>query len=162
DARSTDSHHAGARVLGRQVDGARRCADRHRALYGDGKGRAGPDRRVQALRGAGLAGHHRRVALPLLRTVAAVVVTAACSACTLSPRASSESSSSDAKSTSTSSGFAVLDLTYAKPAVVGTPVGVTLSGLQPGKKVDLTWGTVTGGWVIEDYYHFRGKKYTET
>ena len=24
------------------------------------------------------------------------------------------------------------------------------------------WGTVTGGWVIEDYYHFRGKKYTET
>ena len=21
-------------------------------------------------------------------------------------------------------------------------------------------GTVTGGWVIEDYYHFRGKKYT--
>jgi len=28
--------------------------------------------------------------------------------------------------------------------------------------VDLTWATVAGGWVIEDYYHFRGKKYSET
>ena len=34
--------------------------------------------------------------------------------------------------------------------------------MPPGKTVDLTWGTVTGGWVIEDYYHFRGKKYSET
>jgi hypothetical protein len=24
------------------------------------------------------------------------------------------------------------------------------------------WHTVKGGWVIEDYYHFRGKKFTET
>ena len=31
--------------------------------------------------------------------------------------------------------------------------------LPAGKTVDLTWGTVTGGWVVEDYYHFRGKKY---
>ena len=38
----------------------------------------------------------------------------------------------------------------------------TAAGLPPGKAVDLTWGTVNGGWVIEDYYHFRGKKYTET
>jgi hypothetical protein len=28
--------------------------------------------------------------------------------------------------------------------------------------VDLVWGTVDGGWVIEDYFHFRGKKYAET
>ena len=26
---------------------------------------------------------------------------------------------------------------------------------------ELQWGTVVGGWVIEDYYHFRGKKYTD-
>jgi hypothetical protein len=26
----------------------------------------------------------------------------------------------------------------------------------------MTWGTVTGGWVVEDYYRFRGKKYTES
>ena len=31
-----------------------------------------------------------------------------------------------------------------------------------GKTVDLEWGTVTGGWVVEDYYRFRGKKYSET
>lgn len=54
-----------------------------------------------------------------------------------------------------------LNLIYEKPAVVGTSVHVTAEGLPAGKTVDLTWGTVNGGWVIEDYYHFRGKKYTE-
>src|SRR6185436_4443958 len=34
--------------------------------------------------------------------------------------------------------------------------------LPAGKKIELQWGTVTGGWVIEDYYHFKGKKYAET
>ncbi|MBI3401990.1 MAG: hypothetical protein HY048_11270 [Acidobacteria bacterium] len=38
----------------------------------------------------------------------------------------------------------------------------TASGLPAGKTVALTWGTVDGGWVVEDYYHFRGKKYSET
>ena len=46
--------------------------------------------------------------------------------------------------------------------MVGTLAHATASGLPAGKTVDLTWGTVTGGWVIEDYYHFRGKKYAET
>ncbi len=36
------------------------------------------------------------------------------------------------------------------------------TGLPAGKTVDLTWGTVTGGWVVEDYYRFLGKKYQET
>jgi hypothetical protein len=34
--------------------------------------------------------------------------------------------------------------------------------LPAGKTADLSWGTVAGGWVIENYYHFRGKKYSET
>ena len=55
-----------------------------------------------------------------------------------------------------------LDLAYAKPAVIGATVRASAVGLPPGKTVDLTWGTVTGGWVIEDYYHFGGKKYSET
>jgi hypothetical protein len=55
-----------------------------------------------------------------------------------------------------------LDLAYDKPAAVGSGVHATAVGLPPGKTVNLTWGTVTGGWVIEDYYHFRGKKYSET
>src|SRR5580658_6694463 len=41
-----------------------------------------------------------------------------------------------------------LNLMYDKPAVVGAKVHATASGLPAGKKVDLTWGTVNGGWVI--------------
>jgi hypothetical protein len=37
-------------------------------------------------------------------------------------------------------------------------VRATASGLPAGKIVELP-GPVTGGWVVEDYYHFRGKKY---
>src|SRR5262249_31662135 len=55
-----------------------------------------------------------------------------------------------------------LDLTYTKPAVVGTQVRVDAADLPAGKTAELQWGTVTGGWVIEDYYHFKGKKYAET
>src|SRR5229473_821993 len=58
--------------------------------------------------------------------------------------------------------LANLDLAYDKPAVVGTIAHATTNGLPIGKTVDLEWGTVTGGWVVEDYYHFRGKKYSET
>jgi hypothetical protein len=58
--------------------------------------------------------------------------------------------------------LATLDLTYDKPAIVGAAAEATANGLPAGKTVDLRWGTVTGGWVIEDYYHFRGKKYSET
>jgi hypothetical protein len=53
-------------------------------------------------------------------------------------------------------------LAYDKPAVVGAGVRATANGLPAGKTVDLMWGTVTGGWVVEDDYHFRGKKYSET
>src|SRR5260221_10165837 len=58
--------------------------------------------------------------------------------------------------------LATLDLTYDKPAIVGATAEATATGLPAGRTVDLRWGTVTGGWVIEDYYHFRGKKYSET
>ncbi len=51
-----------------------------------------------------------------------------------------------------------LTFTYDRP-VVGAEVRVTGDGFSAGKTVDLVWETVTGGWVIEDYYHFRGKKY---
>src|SRR5215471_4669267 len=58
--------------------------------------------------------------------------------------------------------YKTLDLTYDRPAVVGTAVQVAATGLTSGKTVELQWETVTGGWVIEDYYHFKGKKYAET
>jgi hypothetical protein len=56
---------------------------------------------------------------------------------------------------------AVQTLTLSYEATsVGAPVRATASGLPAGKTVELRWETVTGGWVVEDYYRFRGKKYT--
>src|SRR5438093_3960986 len=55
-----------------------------------------------------------------------------------------------------------LELTYDKPVMVGSKVHVVAAGLPAGKTVDLQWGTVKGGWIIEDYYYFRGKKFSET
>ena len=54
-----------------------------------------------------------------------------------------------------------LELTYDKP-VVGAKVHATAEGLPAGASVELQWGTVSGGWVIEKYYYFRGRKYAET
>jgi hypothetical protein len=46
--------------------------------------------------------------------------------------------------------------------VADVEVEASAEGLPPNRKVDLVWGTVNGGWVIEDYYRFRGKKFTNT
>src|SRR5262245_29062199 len=54
-----------------------------------------------------------------------------------------------------------LNLTYDK-ATVGAEVHVACADLPAGKTAELQWGTVAGGWVIEDSYHFKGKKYAET
>jgi hypothetical protein len=53
-----------------------------------------------------------------------------------------------------------LELKYDK-AVVGANVRVAAEGLPAGETVDLNWGTVTGGWVIQDDYYFRGRKYSD-
>ena len=49
-----------------------------------------------------------------------------------------------------------------KKPTVGVEVRATAQGLPPNKSVELKWKTQQGGWVIEDYYHFKGKKFTET
>jgi hypothetical protein len=90
-----------------------------------------------------------RLGLQLL----AIAVLAGCAGTSASPSESSTEQSSDASPQT-------LKLTYASPTV-GAEVRATASGLPAGKTVDLTWETVTGGWVIEDYYHFRGKKYAK-
>src|SRR5438876_2160119 len=74
----------------------------------------------------------------------------------------SPSTTPPAAAPASSQKVATLDLVYDKPAIVGASAQAAATGLPAGKTVDLTWGTVTGGWVIEDYYHFRGKKYSET
>jgi hypothetical protein len=88
----------------------------------------------------------------------AIGAAAALTACSSPPSATTRA----ATPSSSSQALATLDLSYDKPAVVGTAARATASGLPAGKQVDLSWGSVTGGWVIEDYYHFRGKKYSET
>lgn len=36
----------------------------------------------------------------------------------------------------------------------------TAEGLPSLRTIDLVWGTVNGGWVVEDYHRFRGKRFT--
>jgi hypothetical protein len=55
----------------------------------------------------------------------------------------------------------VLTISPSKPTV-GSEVRATAEGLPANRSVELIWKTVQGGWVIEDYYHFRGKKFSET
>jgi hypothetical protein len=82
------------------------------------------------------------------------------------PQSTSTASSSDAPASSSAPVPKRLTLTYDKTQtpkpLVGTAIEVAAEGLPPNKTVDLVWGTVDGGWVIEDYFHFRGKKYAET
>ena len=100
--------------------------------------------------------------LPLQSTVwILIAVAAALSGCSRWQSATPAPSTAAAASSSETT-HASLDLAYHKPAAVGASVHATAAGLPPGKTVDLTWGTVTGGWVIKDYYHFGGKKYSET
>jgi hypothetical protein len=93
---------------------------------------------------------------PRWRLVAAAGFAAVLGACSGAP------STASAKVPGGTPALAALDLAFEAPAIVGTQVQATAGGLPAGKTVDLRWGTVTGGWVIEDYYRFRGKKYTET
>jgi len=46
--------------------------------------------------------------------------------------------------------------------VVGAEIEATADGLPPDRTVDLIWGTVDGGWVVEDGYRFRGKRFTDS
>ena len=84
------------------------------------------------------------------------------SACSRSQKTASPAPASGAAQPSSAAPIASLDLAYEKPAVVGASVRAAATDLPPGKTVDLSWGTVEGGWVVEDYYHFGGKKYSET
>jgi hypothetical protein len=96
-----------------------------------------------------------RAGIPLLTLIAMV----GCSGTAASPSESSSPPASPAAASSVP--VRTLSLTYKTPTV-GADVAVTATGLPAGKTVDLAWGTVTGGWVVEDYYRFLGKKYVES
>ena len=89
------------------------------------------------------------VATCLALAVAAAVVTAACS----SPASSADT---PASANTPDASVQTLTLVYDAP-VVGAVVTASAAGLPPGADAELQWATVSGGWVIEDYYHFRRK-----
>ena len=95
-----------------------------------------------------------RRSLSIPAAVVAIALSAACSRTAASPAES-------AGATEAATAVGTLELT-ATSRTVGSEVRVRASALPAGKTVDLIWSTVTGGWVIEDYYHFRGKKYSES
>ena len=96
----------------------------------------------------------RKLAPFLILSASVAVLAAACS----SPASSADTPAS-ANTPDTS--VRTLTLVYDAP-VVGAVVTASAAGLPPGADAELQWATVSGGWVIEDYYHFRGKQYTDT
>src|SRR5436190_14039354 len=139
------------------MDGARRCADGHRAVFRHRQGPAGPHRRIQAVRRAGFSNHDRSVAIelaamrrwsryPVSVTVAMTTIVAACSrpSSLSQPVAAAPVSSSNA-------GYVPLSLSQDDPPTVGSTVHVSAAGLPPSGMIELSWGTVSGGWIIEDY-----------
>src|SRR5437867_2460023 len=125
---------------------------RGRAFLGDG-------RSVVEARGPSRGKHRGILMTSPLRLAILMLILAACSC----SRSTSSAPSADTLQAAAKPDVPVqrLDLTYEKP-VVGAKVRAVASDLPAGKIVDLKWSTVTGGWVIEDYYYFRGKKYSET
>src|SRR5687768_10438570 len=94
----------------------------------------------------------------LALTASAALLAASCSSSNPQPSAEPPTPGSSAPA---AGDVQRLNFKYDKP-VVGARVTVTADGLPAGKEAELQWSTVTGGWVIEDYYHFRGKKYTDS
>ena len=97
----------------------------------------------------------------ILTLVACTVWVAACASAGKSGNGAQAAASAPSSAAPTAAAPQKLNLVYDKPHV-GAEVRATATALPPGKQVELSWGTVTGGWVIEGYYRFRGKKYTET
>ena len=89
----------------------------------------------------------------VVAVISALALSASCSRTTASP-----SETDAASSSATQPSVQTLNIAH-DATTVGAEVRATASGLPAGKTVELTWKTVSGGWVIEDYYHFHGKKY---
>ena len=104
-------------------------------------------------------GRSRGILARLALTASAALLAASCSSG--NPQSTAESPAPESAAPASSGDVQRLNLTYDKP-VVGARVTVSAAGLPAGREAELQWGTVTGGWVIEDYYHFRGKKYTDS
>ncbi len=111
-------------------------------------------------------GNHRSmteeflVRSPLRFGIATILAFVFCT-CLLLTFPSARAASLQAATVSDAASIQKLELKYDK-AIVGAKVRVTAEGLPAGETVELKWSTVTGGWVIQNYYYFRGRKYSET
>src|SRR5215510_3839974 len=153
------------------MDRAAGRADRDHPLHRHGHRQVRALRRIQAVRSSGVAAHDRGVMNATPHVVQGVSLARSSRpkglhyvliliACVAGCR-NAQTPSSDKKPAAP---LQTVQLKHpgAAKVVVGTEIEAIAEGLPPGRKVDLLWKTVTGGWVIEDYYHFRGKKFTET
>src|SRR5262249_44739563 len=159
-----------ASVVGREVGRPRRRPDRHRALHRHGGGQVRTHGGVQAVQHRHLAVDDRRIA-PSMRAakvlLRATLLAVACSgpaAAPINPKAQipnpksqpkSETSNPESRTPNPGSEPITLRIPYDKnrKPTVGSSVEATAKGLPPNKTLDIVWGTVDGGWVVEDYYH---------
>ena len=98
---------------------------------------------------------------------AALVASMTTAACRAAGPASAHVRDEGAQSTpkkEPATGLKSLTLTPAKGArpVAGAEISAVADGLPPNRTVDLMWETVDGGWVVEDGYRFKGKRFTES
>lgn len=56
----------------------------------------------------------------------------------------------------------VLEPVAGRSVVVGSRIAASADGLPPNRAVEIVWETVTGEWLVENYFRFKGKKYSET
>jgi hypothetical protein len=97
--------------------------------------------------------------------LAASISAAACrGAVPASVQAQAETPSPSTPKKEPTAGLKPLKLTHAKTPkpVVGSEIDAAAEGLPPNRTVDLLWETVDGGWVVEEGYRFRGKRFTES
>jgi hypothetical protein len=103
------------------------------------------------------------LALTCLALAVCVVATACRGASPAAVEAQGEATQSSSKK---APGVAVKTLTLTRAhtdkPVVGTEINATADGLPAGRTVDLVWETVDGGWVVEDGYRFRGKRFADS
>ncbi len=99
-----------------------------------------------------------RASLRLLAITLASAALAACSGGVAAPSESTVAVAEASPAPSPASPPVTLTFVNDRP-IVGAEVRVTADRLPAGKTVELIWETVTGGWVIEGYYSFKGKKY---
>ena len=106
--------------------------------------------------------------LPLLAAIAAALAAsisaAACRGAVPESVHAQDAGAQSPEKTRPATPVKTLKLSRAKAAkpVVGAELDASAEDLPPNRTVDLMWETVDGGWVVEDGYHFRGRRFTES